>query len=113
MSCKHIIHAVGPVYNGNIEENTQLYNAAMNCYKVSERLHLKSIAVPALSSGISGFPKDKCAEILLRSTQDYLDKRESVTIENIRFSIYDSSTLAVFSQKFSAWKERLSSYQIT
>lgn len=64
LSCKYVIHAVGPVWSDYIpkEKNVQLlHSAVFNTLKKADEIKCKSVAIPAISSGIFGFPKPLCA----------------------------------------------------
>ena len=73
LKARNIIHAVGP-RNGEGDEESKLRNATMNSLLVAEEHHLTSIAFPAISTGVFGFPVDKCAEIMLTVTVEYLKR---------------------------------------
>ena len=63
-TCKFVIHAVGPVWgSGRGGEQKQLYNAFFNTLKMAAQKGFESVSIPAISSGIFGFPKDLCAKI--------------------------------------------------
>jgi len=67
LPCKNIIHTVGPMYNSYSKEMAEklLQCCILNTLEEAKKIQAKSVCVPAISSGIFGFPKDKCAEILL------------------------------------------------
>ncbi|CAC9972410.1 O-acetyl-ADP-ribose deacetylase [Flavobacterium panici] len=69
---KYVIHTVGPVWNGDKEEKSKLL---ADCYKNSLNLAIqngiKTIAFPNISTGIYHFPKDKAAEIAIRTVKDF------------------------------------------
>ena len=71
LKAKHVIHAVGPVM-GEGEEDEKLENATLNSLKVADENNLTSIAFPAISTGIFGYPIDRCAIIMLSTTIGYL-----------------------------------------
>ena len=73
LKAKHVIHAVGPRM-GEGNEDRKLKNAALNSLKLADENNLKSIAFPAISAGIFGFPIQRCAEIMLKTTIDYLTR---------------------------------------
>jgi O-acetyl-ADP-ribose deacetylase (regulator of RNase III) len=57
LKCKKVIHAVGPHYKGGkMNEENDLYDTVYNCLEEACRLKLESIAMPAISSGVFGFP---------------------------------------------------------
>lgn len=71
LKAKHVIHAVGPRM-GEGDEDRKLKNATLNSLKLADENHLKSISFPAISTGIFGFPLERCAEIMLTTTIEYL-----------------------------------------
>lgn len=101
LPAKYVIHAVGPVYKGgNKNEEQLLTNAVMNSLKKANELGLKSIALPAISSGIFGFPKDKCANILINTSIKFFEENEDTSLEVIRLTNFDDITVNVFIEEF-------------
>ena len=93
LKAKHVIHAIGP-RQGEGEEETKLKNATLNSLKVAEQNKLKSIAFPAISTGIFGFPLDACASIMLTTAKDYLSG--TTNIERVVFVLFDDESLKAF-----------------
>ena len=61
----------------------------------------KSISIPAISSGIFGFPKDKCAKILVEESERFLEQNNNTcSIDIIEFCIFDNETLDCFKTEF-------------
>ena len=96
LKAKYVIHAVGPRM-GEGDEDNKLRNATLNSLKLAEEHGVKSIAFPAISTGIFGFPKDRCARIMLRTTVEYL--RKGSGIEKVIFCLYDDETYKIFSEE--------------
>jgi O-acetyl-ADP-ribose deacetylase (regulator of RNase III) len=71
MPIKHVIHAVGPRM-GEGDEDRKLASAVRSSLAVADRNSLKSIAIPAISTGVYGYPMDRCARILLTEVHRYL-----------------------------------------
>jgi len=71
LNAKHVIHAVGPKM-GEGDEDRKLSSAVRSALALADRHGLKSIAVPAISTGASGFPTDRCARITLTEIHRYL-----------------------------------------
>ena len=93
LKARHVIHAVGPrVGEGN--EDEKLRNATLNSLKVADENNLKSIAFPAISTGIFGFPIARCAEIMLRTTIDYL--AGATQLERVVFCLFGRDSYDVF-----------------
>nr|WP_199001089.1 O-acetyl-ADP-ribose deacetylase [Flavobacterium sp. ASV13] len=91
---KYVIHTVGPVWNGDKEEKSKLL---VDCYKNSLNLAIqngiKSIAFPNISTGIYHFPKDKAAEIAVKTIKDF-DKSEK--IEKVIFVCFDDENYKIY-----------------
>jgi O-acetyl-ADP-ribose deacetylase (regulator of RNase III) len=99
LPARFVIHAVGPRM-GEGDEDKKLRNAVLSSLALASQKKLRSISLPALSSGIFGFPKDRCAEILVRESADFLRTRPESGIETIEFCIYDDITLGYFNNEF-------------
>ena len=79
LPAKYVIHTVGPIWRGGVNGEDELLAA---CYHSSLRLaesySLKSIAFPAISCGLYGFPVERAASIAVREIQDYVEGAKSV-----------------------------------
>ena len=93
LTAKYVIHAVGPI-NGEDHEDEKLKDATLNSLKLADKAHLKSLAFPAISTGIFGFPKDRCALIMLSTTIAYLEGPTG--LKKVVFCLYDNNTLEIF-----------------
>ena len=93
LPAKYVIHAVGPIY-GDDHEDEKLKDATLGSLKLADKNRLKSIAFPAISTGIFGFPKDRCATIMLSTTIAYLEGPTG--LEKVVFCLYDKKTLEIF-----------------
>ncbi|QTA37355.1 macro domain-containing protein [Thermosipho ferrireducens] len=101
LKAKYIIHAVGPIWHGgNSGEEEILKKALFNVLKKAVELELKSISIPAISSGIFGFPKDRCAEIFAEVTEVFLNEF-NCSLELIRYINIDEITSSTFKKVFS------------
>ena len=91
---KYVIHTVGPVWNGDKEEKKNLLAA---CYQSSLELavenNIKTIAFPGISTGIYHFPKDKAAEIAIKSVRGF-DK--ILEIEKVIFVCFDDENYEIY-----------------
>ncbi len=101
LPAKFVIHAVGPVWQGGDKnEDEKLKSAILSSLKIADEKKLKSISFPAISAGIFGFPKERCAKILLNTALKFLQQNPNTTIEEIRFCLYDEPTLKAFVDEF-------------
>jgi len=96
LKAKHVIHAVGPRM-GEGNENEKLKNATLNSLKVADENNLKSISFPAISAGIFGFPIERCAEIMLKTTIDYL--KGQTGLEKVVFCLFGQESFQVFTNQ--------------
>jgi O-acetyl-ADP-ribose deacetylase (regulator of RNase III) len=96
LKAKYVIHAVGPRM-GEGNEDEKLKNATLNSLKVADENNLKSISFPAISTGIFGFPIDRCAEIMLRTTIDYL--KGKTHLEKVIFCLFGRDSYGVFANR--------------
>ncbi|HDM79253.1 MAG TPA: macro domain-containing protein [Deltaproteobacteria bacterium] len=95
LKARHVIHAVGPRM-GEGDEDNKLRNATLNSLKVADENNLKSIVFPAISTGIFGFPKDRCANIMLSTVIEYL--KSDTGLEEVMFCLYDEGTYKIFEE---------------
>ncbi|MHC1585811.1 MAG: macro domain-containing protein [Candidatus Syntropharchaeia archaeon] len=93
LKAKYVIHAVGPRY-GEGNEDEKLRNATNNSLRIAEEKNLESIAFPAISTGIFGFPMERCAEIMLSATVSHL--RGGTGLKEVIFCLYDDKGLQIF-----------------
>jgi O-acetyl-ADP-ribose deacetylase (regulator of RNase III) len=101
---KYVVHAVGPRM-GEGDEDNKLRSAVLNSLSLASEKGVKSISLPAISSGIFGFPKDRCAEILVTAASRYIKENPETNLELIEFCVYDDLTAGYFKTEF----EKLSS----
>jgi O-acetyl-ADP-ribose deacetylase (regulator of RNase III) len=93
LKAKYVIHAVGPRH-GEKHEDGKLKDATLNSLVLADQKNLKSIAFPAISTGIFGFPKDRCATIMLSTTIAYLEG--PTKLEKVVYCLYDLKTFGIF-----------------
>jgi len=96
---RFVIHAVGPRM-GEGDEDNKLRSAVLNSLLLASEKGLKSISMPAISSGIFGFPKDRCANILVRTALNYIKENPKSSLESIEFCVYDDLTTGHFKKEF-------------
>ncbi len=94
LKANYVIHAVGPRL-GEGEEDAKLQNATINSLKVAEEKKALSVALPAISTGIFGFPIDKCANIMLEVVHKFL-KNEAMELSRVDFVLFDQNALNTF-----------------
>jgi O-acetyl-ADP-ribose deacetylase len=95
LPCKYVIHTVGPVWNGDKEQKkTLLANCYKNSLAIAEKLEMRSIAFPNISTGIYHFPKDKAAAIAIQTVRDY----NNSIIEEVIFVCFDEENYAIYDE---------------
>lgn len=94
LKAPYVIHAVGPRMGEGDEEN-KLKKAINNVLELATSKELKSIAIPAISAGIFGFPKDKCARILVEETMAFV-REIKTTLKEIIFCLIDDDIINFF-----------------
>ncbi len=99
LPAKYVIHAVGPRMGEGDEEN-KLKSAVRNSLLVASRKKLASISIPAISSGIFGFPKAGCAVILVKEAVEFIENSKDSSLNLIEFCIFDDLTLDYFKKEF-------------
>ena len=76
------------------DEDQKLKNATLNSLKLADREGIKSISFPAISTGVFGFPIHRCAEIMLKTTIDYL--KGQTGLEKVVFCLFGQESYEVF-----------------
>ena len=95
LNTKYVIHAAGPIY-GEEHDDAKLKDATLKSLILADKTDLKSIAFPAISTGIFRFPKERCATIMLSTTIAYLEGYTH--LEKVIYCLYDRDTHEIFTQ---------------
>ena len=96
LKAKHVIHAVGPRM-GEGDEDSKLTNSVLNSLKLIDEHGLKRIAFPAISTGIFGYPIDRCAKTMILTAKKYL--AGETQIKEVIFCLYTNSDYEVFNKE--------------
>jgi len=96
LKAKYVIHAVGPRM-GEGDEDAKLTNATLSALKLADKHKLKSIAFPAISTGIYKYPVARCADIMLNATIAYC--KEQTGLQKVIFCLYDDETFKIFKER--------------
>jgi O-acetyl-ADP-ribose deacetylase len=95
LPAKHVIHTVGPVWEGG-KNNEDILLAS--CYSKSLKLAadkgIKSIAFPNISTGVYGFPKQRAAIIAVHTINNFLE--ENTKIQKVVFAVFDEENLDLY-----------------
>jgi O-acetyl-ADP-ribose deacetylase len=94
LKARHVIHAVGPVYHGEPRDAELLESAYRSSLLLATQHGVRTIAFPAISTGIYGYPLNQAAPIALQTVKAYLE--EHPEIELVRFVLWDDQARAAF-----------------
>jgi O-acetyl-ADP-ribose deacetylase len=97
---RYVVHTLGPVYGQDRPEAEILANCYRNSLALAEENEIDSIAFPAISTGVFGFPVEEAAEVALRTVVEETDGLEHVRL--IRFVLYGEKDLEVHEKVLSA-----------
>jgi len=90
LPAKHVIHTVGPIYR---EEGGEAPALLASCYRrsleVAAENGLKTVAFPAISTGVYGYPIDSATEIAVRTVRDFLGNYPEMNVTFVCFSEED------------------------
>ena len=96
LPCKYVIHTVGPIwYGGNDGEPELLANAYRNSLQCAVDHGIKTIAFPAISTGVYGYPIDKAAVVAVDTVKKFIREHPG-KIELVRFVLFSADVLAEY-----------------
>jgi O-acetyl-ADP-ribose deacetylase (regulator of RNase III) len=105
LPARHVIHTVGPVWGGGRQGEAETLAAChRNALALADELGCRSVAFPAISTGIFGYPIAEAAAVAVRATQDALGEHPS--IEHVRFVVFNDETEKAFSAAVSGSRSR-------
>lgn len=102
LPCRLILHAVGPVW-GSGNEVKKLAAAVRGALETAEDLGLTSLAIPPISTGIFGFPKELAAPVFFDEIASFFQSRVSTRLLLVRLVMIDRQTYDVFTRSFQDW----------
>ena len=94
LRARYVIHAVGP-RKGEGDEEVKLAGATRSSLALAESKGLTSIALPAISTGVFGYPMQDCAEIMLRTINEFT-KTTPKNVKRIVMCLYDKRAFQIF-----------------
>jgi len=97
LPARHVIHTVGPVWDGgDFGESELLASAYRNSLRLAEENDVPSISFPAISAGTYGYPIDQAARIALETTAEYLRGHTGGRLRRILFVLFSEEDLQVY-----------------
>lgn len=99
MPCTYVIHAVGPVW-GEGSEDFKMRETLRGCFLAAEGLKIRSMSIPAISTGIYGFPVDRAAAIFYDEMRRFFEINPGTCLDLLRVVLFDTATLQIFLDEF-------------
>lgn len=95
LKARHVVHAVGPVWRGGAQgEDALLAGCYRACFALAAQHGIRSIAFPAISTGVYRFPRDRACSIAVSETRNFAAR--SAAVERVVFCCFDAETLALY-----------------
>ena len=98
LRAKYIIHTVGPIYSGTAEDAAQLADCYRNSLDLAKEHDVHSIAFPAISTGVYGYPLDAATQIAVDTVTDWLQSHADYDMRAI-FCCFDARTAQAYQTK--------------
>ena len=92
---RFVIHTVGPVW-GEGDEERKLRSAVRSALEVADKLRVSSVSLPAISTGIFGYPKEKGTEVIVEEVLKFLKGNRETTLKEVHLTAIDSETAELF-----------------
>ncbi len=100
LNALHVIHTVGPVWRGGSKGEEKFLQ---NCYESTLKLCLKNgirtVAFPAISTGIYGYPKKEACKVAIKTIYGLLNSPDSTSVKKVIFCCFDKSTLEIYKKE--------------
>ncbi len=104
LKANHIIHTVGPRYSGSANDAKLLRNCYWNSLELARTHDIHSIAFPAISTGVYGYPLEEATEIALKTVSDWFRINPSYGMA-VLFSCYNEKTKDIYNSVWDAYEE--------
>ena len=95
LPAKYVIHTVGPIYSGSADDPVKLADCYRNSLDLAAANDVHSIAFPAISTGVYGYPKSAACKIAVETVKTWLDAHADYEVEVI-FSCFDARTAELY-----------------
>jgi O-acetyl-ADP-ribose deacetylase (regulator of RNase III) len=104
LPAQHVIHTVGPRW-GEGDEDNKLASAVRSALTVANDQGLRTISLPAISTGIFGFPLEQAVRVILQTIRQTLDHQDDLSLDTVRLCLFDEGTLQAFQEGWGALTE--------
>jgi O-acetyl-ADP-ribose deacetylase (regulator of RNase III) len=91
LPARWVIHTVGPIYGARPEDAELLASCHRSSLRVADELGAASVAFPAISTGVFGYPVEEAAVVAMAAVRD-----ASTAVRDVRFVLFDARSLAAF-----------------
>lgn len=99
LPAKYVIHTVGPIYGrGKGQEAELLANCYKNSLLLAKKHKVKTIAFPAISTGVYGYPKEEAVRIVFKTVKDFISRDDF--LDEIRLVLFSESDLELYNEIF-------------
>ena len=92
---RYVIHVVGPIW-GEGDEDHKLYSAVQGALQMADKCGIKSVALPAISTGIYGFPKARAAHVILDVIFAYFEEQLDSKLRSVEIMLMDQQSVTAF-----------------
>jgi O-acetyl-ADP-ribose deacetylase (regulator of RNase III) len=92
-----VIHTVGPVFGRSTDPRAELASCHVESLRVADELGARTVAFPAISTGVYGYPMDEAAAVAIQAVRD-----ATTSVEEVRFVLFDRHAYDVFAAAMAA-----------
>ncbi len=96
LPARYVIHAVGPIWRGRGDEDELLASAVTSALTLAAGHGLRSVSLPAISSGIFGFPKERAVRVILDAVEQFLADHPDGPVREVNLCNIDALTANLF-----------------
>ncbi|WP_022664473.1 O-acetyl-ADP-ribose deacetylase [Desulfospira joergensenii] len=97
LKARYVIHTVGPIYSNSAQDPVLLAGCYENSFRLALEKEIQTIAFPAISCGVYGYPIGDACKIALETTRDFLEKNEA--LEQVIFVLFSDPYLKVYEKE--------------
>jgi O-acetyl-ADP-ribose deacetylase (regulator of RNase III) len=104
LAAKYVVHTVGPVWSGGQQREAEtLASCHAESIRIADELHLRTIAFPAISTGVYGYPVELAAQVAVSSAAEALER--SAHVREVKFVLFDNGALRHFCRAATLYAE--------